>query len=98
MGGEHVEGIVDACVRTPIDGDVTDESNDKGDEDALPYADITSRRCDGNETNHTTNSSTHSRGFASTQAVEEYPRHHGCSRGGIGVEERLDSLSVSMER
>ena len=45
---EHVEGIVDAGVRTPIDGDVTDQRDDEGNKDALPHGDITSRGRDGN--------------------------------------------------
>ena len=45
---EHVEGIVDAGVRTPIDGDVTDQRDDEDNKDALPHGDITSRGRDGN--------------------------------------------------
>ena len=81
--GEYVEGIVDVGMRTPIDGDVTDQRDDKGDEDA---------------SDNTTHGSTHGRRFTTAQTVEENPRHHGRSRGGIRIQERLDGLSVGMQR
>ena len=47
VGGEHVERIVYAGVRAPVDGHVTDQRDDKGNEDALSHSDITCRWGDG---------------------------------------------------
>ena len=96
--GEYVEGIVDVGMRTPIDGDVTDQRDDKGDEDALSHGDVACRWRDGHQTDNTTHGSTHGRRFTTAQTVEENPRHHGRSRGGIRIQERLDGLSVGMQR
>ena len=59
VGGEHIEGVVDAGVRTPIDGNVTDNGNDQGDEDALTNGNITGRGRDGYQTDYATNGGTH---------------------------------------
>ena len=97
VGGEYVEGIVDARLAAPIYCTVADEGDDEGYEDTLAYCYISCGRSDGNKTNHTSYGCTHGRGLASTQTVEEYPCHHRRGRGGIGVEECLDSSSVGME-
>ena len=78
VGGEHVEGIVDARMTTPIHRTVADEGDDERDENALAHCYVSCRRGDGNKTNHTSYGSTHCRGLATTQTVEEYPCHHRC--------------------
>ena len=37
---KDVEGVVNAGVRAPVDGDVTDQRDDEGDKDTLSYGDI----------------------------------------------------------
>ena len=59
MSRKHIERIVDAGVRAPINSHVTDECDDKRNKDALPDRDVTSRRCDGHQTYHATYGSTH---------------------------------------
>ena len=95
--GEYIERIVDTLPRTPINGDVTNQCDDKGNEDALSHCNVTSRRCDGYETDYTSHRCTHRRWFAATQAVEEYPCHHRSGRGCVCIEKCLDGLSVGME-
>ena len=76
VGGEHVEGIVDARLTAPVHCTVADNGDDERDEDALANCHISSGRSDGNKTDNATYGSTHCRGFATTQTVEEYPCHH----------------------
>ena len=40
MCGEYIKCIVDIGMRTPIDGNVTDECDDEGNKDTLSYSNI----------------------------------------------------------
>ena len=98
VGGEYVEGIVDAAVAAPVDSDIAYQCDDKGDEDALSYGDVACRWGDGHQTYHATHGGAHGRRLAPAQTVKEYPGHHRRCRGCIGIEKRLDCLAVGMQR
>ena len=56
---EHVESIVNAATRTPIDGNVANQRDDESNKNALTNGDIACRRCDSHQTYHTSDSGSH---------------------------------------
>ena len=83
VAGEDVEGVIQARLGFPVDGDVADHAGDQADDHALADPDEARGRGDGDQADHRADAGAEGRRLLAHHPVPEHPAEHGRGRGGV---------------
>src|SRR3546814_760640 len=85
VAGKHIEGIINAGARTPLDHEPTDDRGNNADNQRVAYGNKTSGRCNGNQAYDHADTNTYCGGLLAPCSIEENPCECSrcrCSAGG----------------